>query len=151
MELIVSMNAHSPRPTPVHPSRAPPLCVDLVDQIGSGRASGSAVAVLADAQLALTRALLVSVADVGGPLAGAGLAELARLEHAAPDAVMDTLAHPYLRMWAIEALRKAGFGQDDASGYLSCVAAAAAVRAGIPAELTCRSAVAWFISPRSAP
>jgi uncharacterized protein len=111
------------------------LPAGLIEQIGSGRADPAAMSYLAEAQLSIGRALAVAVAERGSATAQAGLELLGRLDEQAPHAVRAVLSHPYLRVWAVEALRRSELGGEDASGYLGCVAAAAAIRAGAAATI----------------
>ncbi|MCW3840029.1 FxsB family radical SAM/SPASM domain protein [Micromonospora yasonensis] len=135
-ELIVSLNARmtaEPAPVPVDGDGAD-LPDGLLDRIGSGHTDAHAVRFLADSQLAITRALLVAVADSGPASTRAGWELLARLDQEAPEAVDAALRHPYVRVWAVDALRHAGVDRG-AGSHLSCVAAAAAVRAGVRAQI----------------
>jgi uncharacterized protein len=131
-ELVVSLNAR-PAGQPPAPVAGAALPSDLLERIGSGRTDADAIRALADAQLSFSRALLVSVADGGGDT-GEAFDLLGQLDAAAPQAVAATLRHPYIRVWAVDALRR--FAVDTStSRYLSCVAMAAAIRAGVPAGL----------------
>ncbi|GIJ09919.1 FxsB family cyclophane-forming radical SAM/SPASM peptide maturase [Micromonospora andamanensis] len=137
-ELIVSLSARE-RGGPV--AATEPVDQDgtdlpdgLLDRIAAGRTDADALRFLAESQLAITRAMLVEVAD-GAPATGrTGWDALVRLDRDAPDAVEETLRHPYVRVWAVDARRQLGTDQT-AGDHLSCVAAAAAVRAGVSVEL----------------
>ncbi|GIJ79838.1 uncharacterized protein SAMN05443287_102639 [Micromonospora phaseoli] len=137
-ELIVSLNARAgvepvPVPAPVD-QEGRDLPDGLLDRLGSGRTDPDAVRFLAESQLSITRALLVAVADAAPTSTRAGWDLLARLDQEAPEAVAEMLRHPYVRVWAVDALRQAG--SDAATGaHLSCVAAATAVRAGVTVQL----------------
>lgn len=140
-ELIVSLNDRDAA-TPPGPAAAPArdartdehLPAGLLERIGAGRTDAGAVAFLADTQLSLTRALVVAVADGGSATAAGGWELLARVDQEAPAAVDATLAHPYVRVWAVDALHRRPL-DTASSGYLACVAAAAAVRAGVSTHL----------------
>jgi uncharacterized protein len=107
----------------------------FLDQLGSGTGDAAAIRWLAETQLAITRGLLVAVADAANGIAVArdGWHLLADIDEDTPQAVLATLAHPYLRVWAAAVLR------DDAApdrfAYLASIAAAAGLRAGVEAEL----------------
>ncbi|MER7443918.1 FxsB family cyclophane-forming radical SAM/SPASM peptide maturase [Micromonospora avicenniae] len=138
-ELIVSMNARTgaaSAPTPPEVDREGADLPDgLLDRIGSGRTDEDDLRFLNGSHLAITRALLVRVAGPGSAATRAGWEVLTRLDQEAPEAVEETLAHPYVRAWAAEAQPGPG-GVDGGTGaYLACVAAAAAVRAGTRVEL----------------
>jgi uncharacterized protein len=136
-ELIVSLNRRARDQAASGPAddgvdlRVP---VDLLDRIGGGQTDAAAVGALADAQLSIGRALLVAIAEGGSPAVRDGWELLTRLDQEAPETVAATLAHPYVRVWAIDALRRRPL-DPAASAYLSCVAAAAAINAGVDAQL----------------
>ncbi|MEV2240654.1 FxsB family cyclophane-forming radical SAM/SPASM peptide maturase [Micromonospora sp. NPDC049891] len=137
-ELIVSLSARGDvDPVPV----TAPVDQDgtdlpdgLLDRIAAGRTDADDVRFLAESQLAITRAMLVEVADGTPATTRTGWDILVRLDREAPDAVEETLRHPYVRVWAVDARRQ--LGTDAAAGtHLACVAAVAAVRAGATVEL----------------
>ena len=108
---------------------------DVLDQLATGRGDAEAVRWLADSQLAITRALLVALADgVAGtdPVARDGWAALTAVDRVAPAAVERVLAHPYLRRWAVAMIA----APDAGAGRLAAVAAVAALHAGVETELT---------------
>ncbi|HEX6871122.1 MAG TPA: FxsB family cyclophane-forming radical SAM/SPASM peptide maturase [Micromonosporaceae bacterium] len=130
MELIVSLNSRSAA-APSTPSRdGRGLPSTLIEQVGSGRAEPAAIDYLAQTQLAIGRAVSVAVGEQGSPMARSGLDLLRRLDRDCPDAVGTVLSHPYLRVWAVQALREARLGRLDSTNYLACVAAAAAMLGG---------------------
>jgi uncharacterized protein len=138
--LIHGINRHPhrgqtrPATAPTAPTaQARPHLDDLLDQIGTGCGDEATVAYLAGSQLAITRALLAAVAHRSDSApAGEAWHALADLDRAAPEAVRSVLSHPYLRAWAVGQLGRPT--PADAS-YLGCVAAAAAIRAGVGADL----------------
>ncbi|GIE87815.1 FxsB family cyclophane-forming radical SAM/SPASM peptide maturase [Actinoplanes regularis] len=99
----------------------------VIHQIASGFGDAETIGWLAEQELAITRALLFAVVDQHG--ANAAWEILGNVEAMAPDAVREVLAHPYVRPWAVERLRGGGVS------YLGALAAASAVRAGIPVEV----------------
>jgi uncharacterized protein len=153
MELIVSINARSAaaaQPDP-HPTAAAAgvradvaglgadeggLPAGLTERIGSGRADAAAIGYLVEAQLGIGRALAVTVGERGSPGARVALDALRRFDREAPDAVRAVLGHPYLRVWATQALKGVEVGRPDATDHLGGVAAAVAVRAGRPVTVT---------------
>ncbi|MFC3502218.1 FxsB family cyclophane-forming radical SAM/SPASM peptide maturase [Micromonospora krabiensis] len=138
-ELIVSLNARtSPTPVPTPPvvdGEGADLPDGLLDRIGSGHTAEDDLRFLTGSHLAITRALLVTVADAGSADARAGWELLTRLDQEAPEAVEETLGHPYVRVWAASALPGPGRVDRGIDSHLSCIAAAAAVRAGASVEL----------------
>jgi uncharacterized protein len=109
---------------------------DFLDQLGSGTGEPPAIRWLAETQVTITRALLVAVADAAAANAVArdGWDLLTEIDRHTPDAVRALLAHPYLRVWAVAALRN-GDGLPYLFPYLASIAAAAALRAGVEAEV----------------
>ncbi|MGH3212886.1 MAG: FxsB family cyclophane-forming radical SAM/SPASM peptide maturase [Trebonia sp.] len=108
------------------------------DALAAGYGDAASVAHLNAAQRSVRRALLRLVherasQDVSGAFAG-GWHLLTRLDKSAPGVVDEVLAHPYVRAWAERCLRVPGAMPADA-GHLASIAAAAAVRAGMLAEL----------------
>ncbi|MEV4352559.1 FxsB family cyclophane-forming radical SAM/SPASM peptide maturase, partial [Actinoplanes sp. NPDC049596] len=99
----------------------------VIDQIATGFGDDEAIGWLADRELSITRALLFAVADQHGP--SAAWETLAAVEATSPDAVREVLSHPYVRPWVVERLRGSEVS------FLGSLAAAAAVRAGQPADL----------------
>jgi uncharacterized protein len=93
---------------------------------------------LADAQLALGRALIAAVGSVGSADARSALDALGAFDRQSPSAVGRVLTHPYLRVWAVEALTRAEHGDLELADDLGCVAAAVAVRAGLDVEVPVR-------------
>jgi uncharacterized protein len=107
----------------------------LLDDLAAGPGSADAVRLLMDARRATDRALLVS--DIGtlpmpGPVADAW-ALLKRLDEAAPAAIEPVWHHPWIRVWALRCIADAPELYD--IDYLALLAGAAAILAGIHAEL----------------
>ncbi|MEV0152337.1 FxsB family cyclophane-forming radical SAM/SPASM peptide maturase [Micromonospora sp. NPDC050686] len=103
----------------------------LLDELGTGHGGPAALRLLDETQLSITRALLATWRDVAGSSAAWEL--LADLDAAAPDAVGAVLAHPFVRPWLVRRLERPGTPGAD---LLPALAAAAAVRAGVPVPVT---------------
>ncbi|MEU2625628.1 FxsB family cyclophane-forming radical SAM/SPASM peptide maturase [Kitasatospora sp. NPDC007106] len=119
-------------PAATVPAQAAPVEPDLTaeqfDQLAAGHGDRATVEALAAAQLGLTRRMTAALAD-GRPDAWQLLTEL---DGRAPHALDAVLAHPYVRAWAARCLR----GEPGADlGGLAELAAAAAIRAGVEADL----------------
>jgi uncharacterized protein len=99
--------------------------------LAAGYGDDQAVSHLAAAHLSITRGLLGQVRDkvARTPADDAAWEILTAVDPALLDGV---LAHPYVRAWALRCLREPGERAD----HLSAIAAAAAIRAGLPGELT---------------
>jgi uncharacterized protein len=149
MALIGQIAAPSPR-APGH--RLPPASRDAFAE-GPGDANG--MAVLAAAQLSITRALVTGVAAEAGEgepglrrSADAGWELLAELDARQPDTVARVLAHPYVRAWAVRCLRPPpGADRSLDRAHLAGIAAAAAWSAGQPAELVLPVRDGWVHLP----
>ncbi len=134
----------SSEPLPVTESapRRDPVLDRILDQIGSGYGDAQTMELLASAQQALVRALLVKLAtgaDADGETGKARLftqawALLARLDSEHPAAVRAVLTHPYVRPWLVTCLDPTTRRPADPA-YLGCLAAAAAVRAGVSVDV----------------
>lgn len=99
------------------------------DRLATGFGDAAAVAVLAEAELAINRALVSEVAAKHPAPAAWEL--LTHLEGTAPELFADVLAHPFVRPWAVHCLTTGG---SDAA-RLAALAAAVAIRAGVAAEI----------------
>ena len=146
-ELVVSINAADQRSESVLSASGEPSLIpaDVLDEIGTGHGEPSSIAFLAAAQLSATRAI-VSVAgrsaqdrgdeglDGDARIALAGWELLQRLDVDAADSVRTVLRHPYIRAWATAHQYGSGKPATDDT-YLACLAAAAAMRAGITTDL----------------
>ncbi|MBU2665596.1 FxsB family radical SAM/SPASM domain protein [Actinoplanes bogorensis] len=127
-ELIITINEH---PGPVAGDLGA-LPADAFDGLGYGYGDAGAVALLADAELAVNRAL---VAEVAGETAAGGHL-LADLERRAPEVFDEVLRHPFVRSWAVSCLDG---GRDCDPDWAAAIAAAVAVRAGLPVEVPVRA------------
>ncbi len=105
-----------------------------LDEVATGHVSVATVGLLDRLQSDLVEALVQEVADTAPSAAGEHPWDaLVRLSSADPAAVREVLGHPYVRVWADACLRRRG---DPA--FLGNLVAAAALRAGTPAEVTVR-------------
>ncbi|WP_020523880.1 FxsB family cyclophane-forming radical SAM/SPASM peptide maturase [Catelliglobosispora koreensis] len=113
-----------------------PVPGDLISQVGSGLGDADVLKFLCGTQLDITRALVRGVADDLGSheMANEAWLLLQEADRLAPHATDEVLAHPYVRAWAVKALQQKDSGQRD-FGYLSAIALAVALRAGMDAEL----------------
>ena len=133
-------------------SRAVPVAADRpqhalpqahFDALAAGFGDAESIAYLSAAQRSVCRTLLRLVhhrVGAGSGLAAAGWDLLGRLDRAAPSAVGEVLAHPYVRAWAERCLRPADPATATSApapdgGHLASIAAAAAIRSGTLAEL----------------
>ncbi|MEV4107729.1 FxsB family cyclophane-forming radical SAM/SPASM peptide maturase [Nonomuraea sp. NPDC049695] len=102
-----------------------------LDSLATGFGGAADIERLADAQLSLRRALIAALRA----RAADGVWELfTRLDRHHREALEAVLAHPYVRVWAVECLSGAG-----EATYLANIAAAALIRAG--QDVTLRVAV----------
>jgi HEXXH motif-containing protein len=112
---------------------------DLVT-LAAGYGSAETLATLRSAQLSKHLLLIRSVLGARAPAASsdAGLTVLAEAQRTAPVQVGELLAEPWVGAWAARCLRDAGNGVPGASAlsYLDTLAAVAAWRAGVDADLT---------------
>ena len=111
------------------------------DALAAGFGDAESISYLSAAQRSVRRALLRLLherASLHGDQAFDGGWDLiTSLEHTAPAAVEEVLAHPYVRAWAEGCLRDAGrtaASTGTGAGHLASVAAAAAIRSGTLAE-----------------
>jgi uncharacterized protein len=121
------------------------LPVSDFDSVAAGYGDGAAVGRLAGAQRTMRRELLGLLRERASAGADsvflAGWDLLALLQQGSEAAVNDVLAHPYVRAWAERCLRAATKPDGKPaplppeSGHLAAIAAAVAVRAGVPAEI----------------
>jgi uncharacterized protein len=109
------------------------LPAEVFDDLGRGHGDAAAVALLADAELAVNRAL---VGEVAGETAAGGRL-LADLERRAPRTFDEVLRHPFVRSWAVSCLD--GGGDDCDPDWAAALSAAVAVRAGVEAEVAVRA------------
>lgn len=115
----------------------------VLDLLSAGPGDVAGMTALTDSQWSINRALIVDVArgfnDTGGDLdraVAAGWELLAKLDTVRPEAVRTILTYPYVRAWATRCLEPPA-GADLAldRAHLASLAAAAALRAGVEAEL----------------
>jgi uncharacterized protein len=100
--------------------------------LASGHGSAAALGKLVAGQLAKRRLLLwgvVRAARAGGLPVEEPVGLLLRVHDRSPETLDDVIAHPQVDAWA------AGFAHPADLGYLHALAAAAAVRAGVPFAL----------------
>ncbi|GAA0497980.1 hypothetical protein Ade02nite_53510 [Paractinoplanes deccanensis] len=122
-ELITVINEH---PGPVGGDLGA-LPDDAFERLAHGYGDAAAVALLAEAELAVNRAL---VSEILGETASGGEL-LAELERAAPADFDAVLGHPFVRAWAVSCLD----GKDAEPDRTAAIAAAVAVRAGVRADV----------------
>lgn len=101
---------------------------DTLNLLASGYGDREAISSLTEAQQTLRRALLASIPENGDTAAAWSV--ISRVDQARRHSLDAVLAYPYVRVWAAEFLR----GRAEAT-YLSSVAAAAAIRGGLDAQL----------------
>ncbi|MBO3752247.1 FxsB family radical SAM/SPASM domain protein [Streptosporangiaceae bacterium NEAU-GS5] len=94
-----------------------------IDGLAHGLGDADDIRHLVDSQESIRRAL---VAAAGAAQEAWGL--LARLDETHPKVVQEVLAHPYVRAWAAERA-------DDHPAHMGNIAAAAAIRAGVTADV----------------
>lgn len=168
MDIIVHFQeatdgGHAPMATALpHAVSTHSLRQDEFDALGAGYGSADTVVRLGEAQQSLRRSLLARVAETA-PSKNAVFARawdlLATLDETHPAEVSAVLAHPYVRVWAVQCLSApesdpdesnptsesdAASDSDTASesdtasphfAHLGAIAASAALRAGVGAEL----------------
>jgi uncharacterized protein len=117
---------------PVHTMPA-----DGLDALAAGYGGPAEIERLAGSQLTITRALIASI-----PRQASAWDLLSRADEQAPDQVDAVLAHPYVRAWAVACVR----GEADPD-RLAAVAAAAAARARLDAELAVPVLDGWVPLP----
>ena len=114
------------------------------DILAAGPGDVASVEALADVRMSQVRSLVAVVAASTASwrdsdlraAAGEGWALLSTLSRHHPGEVNEVLAHPYAFAWALRCLRPPpGADTDLDRAHLASLAAAAAFRAGIPAEL----------------
>ncbi|MBV9380161.1 MAG: FxsB family radical SAM/SPASM domain protein, partial [Streptosporangiaceae bacterium] len=130
--------------TPPRTRAAHVLPAGAFDLLAAGPGDPGGLGALAGMRLSQTRSLVATVAlgdggwrDTGLRAAAAeGWALLCALDAEHPDAVRQVLAHPYTFAWAVRCLRPPAAADTDLDrAHLAGLAAAAAMRAGIMAEL----------------
>ncbi|TDC80474.1 FxsB family radical SAM/SPASM domain protein [Micromonospora sp. KC606] len=131
-ELIHAM-AGTPAHAPARRQGADALSRAVLDDLAGGRGGAESARQLASVHLGMVRALLVALSPraAAEPVAAAGWQLLVDLDLAAPEAVRTVLEHPFVRRWA----QRCRDGATGELAYLAGVAAAAAIRAGVGAQL----------------
>ena len=141
---VAASQAPVTRPTPGPGSArghvVPPAAFDL---LAAGPGDTAAMMMLSDANWSVRRALMAAVAtrlDGGGRDLGRaaieGWALLTRLDAEHPEAVREILSYPYAQAWALRCLSRGDSADADLlRAHLAGLAAAAALRAGVEAEL----------------
>jgi len=128
------------------PSEAAPVHITEADfkALSAGFGDASAIVGLTVGQKSLRRALVATVhRNLGSVSHRAAWDLISELDRNHPAALADVLAHPYVRAWAMECLTQPADPESrfaehrEAAGapLLASVAAAAAVRAGVRANL----------------
>jgi uncharacterized protein len=149
LKVLIPRITTRPKSVPIPPVSAidPAACHSLPDRafdlLSAGPGDSLAMASLADTQWSVTRALVAAVASgidaENGDLkqaASEGWALLVALDSDQPQAVRDVLTYPYVREWAMRCLSPATSADPDLDrAHLAALAAAAALRAGVEAEL----------------
>jgi uncharacterized protein len=115
---------------------------EILDLLAAGPGDSAAMALLADSQWSVNRLLVAAVAagingrgDLGR-VAAEGWRLLSALDADHPAAVREVLTYPYVQAWAMSCLGAAETAHQDLDrAHLAGIAAAAALRAGIEAEL----------------
>ena len=118
-------------PAPRHAISAPSM-----RSLAGGLGDAKAIAELIQTQHSINRLLLAEAAARAVELnkhAGAAWSILRELDSVAPNALRDTIAHPYFRPWAARIVH--GDTSPATAGRLAAVALATAVRAGAEVEL----------------
>lgn len=118
------------------------LAPEELEAVAAGRADPATLDSLVTAQRSKRRLLLLALRRAASGPAEAALADgfglLETAESVAPGAVDDVIGRPLTNAWAIEALRAVVDPDRSASadvGFLSALAAAAAVRAGVDFDI----------------
>lgn len=162
LKLITHISDCLPQVTAARPqARTHVLSGDTFSALASGFGDGAAISQLAEAQQSLRRALLGAVYQAGSTAPGTPEAARAALRAAwgvltavdgqRPEILDAVLAHPYARAWAVrclEQLRPAadppaatsgastGPGLAAGLGHLGAIAAVAAMRGSVKADVT---------------
>jgi uncharacterized protein len=118
---------------------------DLFDALAAGGGGPAAIRALARARfskhLVLLKGVLAAAQGAGAEqarLARDGYDLLSEVQHHDPAAARRAILHPSVGAWALRTLRRPGDGPafpGAEPGRLSAVAAAAAIRSGLPAEI----------------
>ena len=125
------------------------------DLLSAGPGDAMAMTSLADSHWSIMRGLVAKVAvgldDRGSELrraAAEGWMLLSALDAERPEAVREILTYPFVRAWATRCLRPATSADHDLDcAHLAGLAAAAALRAGVEAELVLPVREGWIYLP----
>ncbi len=120
------------------------ITLEQLRAMGSGISSPAELATLTASQCSKTLAALAmavrAAAQSGHPdatAASAGWELLACVQHESPAAFKATMRHPSVGAWALDAVAASEeTGSSSAGGRLALVAAAAAIRGGVPCSVT---------------
>jgi uncharacterized protein len=115
--------------------------------LARGHGATDAVSLLTDAQMSRRRLMLLAAAERAldtSPDLRTVLSLVAAIDRRAPQAGRDLLRHPYLETWFAGVASPA---TGDSTTYLGTLAAATAVRAGLPFDLTLASVGAELVLP----
>jgi uncharacterized protein len=128
---------------------------ETFDLLSAGPGDAEAMTSLANSQWSIIRALVAEVAasldGKGSELrraAAEGWMLLSALDADRPEAVREVLTYPFVRVWATQCLRPATSADHDLDcAHLAGLAAAAALRAGVEAELALPLREGWIYLP----
>jgi uncharacterized protein len=118
-----------------------PMTRELFHALARGQGGAQAIGELAGAQYSKHLILLRGVREAARPgdrLAAGGYELLAEVQRQDPAAAEGVIRHPSVGAWALRTLRGDRAVPGAEPGGLSVVAAAAAIRAGLPAEIEVR-------------
>jgi uncharacterized protein len=121
LKLIKQIRSEAEKPVHFLPGQA-------LDDLASGYGGAEAIESLAGMQETLRRALLASIPEEASTAAAWSV--INRVDREDRESLNAVLAYPYVRVWAVRCLR----GEAEAAD-LSAVAASAAIRAGLDAQL----------------
>jgi uncharacterized protein len=162
LKLITHIRDCLPRATTGQPGAAThAMSGDTFRALASGFGDAAAISQLIDAQRSLRRALLGAVYQAGSTAPGvpdaaraalcAAWAVLTAVDGVRAEALDTVLAHPYARVWAVRCLEQlrpvgdrpastndaaSGPGLEADLGHLGAIAAVAAIRASVKADVT---------------
>ncbi|MFC4586110.1 FxsB family cyclophane-forming radical SAM/SPASM peptide maturase [Sphaerisporangium corydalis] len=102
--------------------------------LAAGYGDAATMTHLAASQTSARRLLISSVYKLAGPGVADAWKLLTELDRGHPDAVREVFDHPYVRVWAARCIARGQWAHPE-TRYLSNIAAAAALRAGVAARL----------------
>lgn len=149
LEMIGQLTANPPEVTMFHREQRPlrpvhELPIGAFDALAAGPGDVATITSLAQTRLSMTRALVAAVGAAPDRLrdrqlaaaAAEGWTILCELDVTHPSAVAEVLGHPYTYAWAVRCLNPPpGADAELDRAHLAGLAGAAALRAGITAEL----------------